>query len=560
MDLLKVYKTAYGKNATGLVNEQSRTDNFLMALIVTNMMETINLKESEFSVKKLDEIDLILYVLNERKQNLKTLMDKISVYEESYPNINYLYQFLPKHSLFKNISDKLSEVYSSRYNLNEENINQSGVLNLFILNSPIKNELMLLNESDTKFKNGYNVLIELINLSKDENFDAANYISNNLNNKYAEFTRLDYWKNIYLKMLDECQLSVVEQAKQIYGFNILKKVVEINKNFLKPYKKEVQVNTVVKMNVDNINEVNNIIIGQTKQLELIKQKLISSNFGFKDNTKPIASFLLTGPTGVGKTQTAKAIANLCFNKNMFTLDMSTFKIKEDVVKFIGSPVGFVGSDEQMPFCEFCLKNPGSVILFEEIDKCNYECLDILLRMLDEGEFIDAKGRAISVKDTVIFLTTNITEYQNENAILNYCQTEESDANIKVCQRGMRKEFVARVDEVIEYEHLNSYELVQITRKKLNSVIKQFESNNKEKNLTLHCSEPVIGEIVANSNTKMFGARDLNKSIQNYFIKPVVKYLYSNKNATNEKIMVNKDSLTINDGNIISCEDETAVSI
>ncbi len=300
--------------------------------------------------------------------------------------------------------------------------------------------------------------------------------------------------------------------------------------------------------IENLIKIADQIIGQNDAIETIVNKLQSVFVGFKNENQPLASFLLTGPTGVGKTETAKAIASACFDGKFYVVDMSTFKHKSDVNRLLGSAPGYVGYGDTNEFCGFLTKNPSSVILFDEIEKADDECLDLLMRMLDEGQFINAKGQVVSMHETVIVCTTNLT--QNTQRGIGFGASEPSTEQI-ITDAGLKKELVGRFSGVIEYKKLSREDCKKIAKQKfIKSIVKKFEKNNKF-GLKIKCVDAVLDEILDEANTDLLGARDLKKAIQVCFIDPISNYIAKNhpKNAT----------LTLKRGGVVVCEDrQTAV--
>lgn len=279
------------------------------------------------------------------------------------------------------------------------------------------------------------------------------------------------------------------------------------------------------------------VIGQDEALEKIEDRLLSSTLGFNDCGKPIASFLLTGPTGVGKTETAKQVANLWCDGKIQTIDMTTYTTKEDVSRLVGSSPGYVGYTDSNPFIEYVKKNPKCVLLFDEIDKCHRECLDILMRMLDEGEFVTAKNEKILLTGAIIFCTTNLTEYlkgDKKTGSLNQIVTSSG---------GLRKEIVGRFDEVIEYKQIERDDYLKIAKVFLDKVIENFNKNNLSKKIELIYDNGLLEGIVDSADYRTLGARAIRSSIQHNFINKLSKFIIKN-NCRNCKIKVTGDQIEI----------------
>ena len=300
-------------------------------------------------------------------------------------------------------------------------------------------------------------------------------------------------------------------------------------------------NTAIK-NEDwsKIVELPRYVIGQDEATQKVVDKILGSFIGFRTEKEPVATFLMTGPTGVGKTETAKAVADLCFGGKIFTVDMTTFKTKEDISRLLGASPNYVGYGDRVAFCEFIEENPQCVLLFDEIEKADRSCLDILMRMLDEGEFINARGKTISLKDAVIFCTTNLTEYvENEDQSYLEKLTDRQD--------GLRKEIVGRFQEVVEYKHLTKAACKQIAKRFVQKQIDVFNNNNSSNALFLEYTDDLLEKIVKEANSDLFGARDIKKSIQANLIAPVAKYVLTYK-PKQQKIVVSSQGVNADNQN------------
>lgn len=292
-------------------------------------------------------------------------------------------------------------------------------------------------------------------------------------------------------------------------------------------------------NFTNINDLPSKIIGQEFAVAKVKNALISAGVGFRDENQPIASFLLTGPTGVGKTETAKAVASACFNDKIYVVDMSTYKSEIDVSRLLGGSPNYVGYNDKNGFCDFLKENPNSVILFDEIEKGHSGCLDLLMRILDEGEFINAKGETISLKNTVIFCTTNLS--QNIKKTVGFGNVQSTEQKLTDDEMGLKKELIGRFTDVIEYKQLSNEACKQITKEKfLKSVIEKFEKNNAQ-GLKIEYTDEIVEEILKDANTNLLGARDLKKAIRKVFITPISEYIALN-NCKNTTLVVTANGI------------------
>ena len=199
------------------------------------------------------------------------------------------------------------------------------------------------------------------------------------------------------------------------------------------------------------------VVGQEEAVQAVTEAIQRSRAGIQDPNRPIGSFLFLGPTGVGKTELAKALAECLFDteKAMIRIDMSEYMEKHTVSKLIGSPPGYVGFDEGGQLTEKVRRRPYSVILFDEIEKAHPDVLNILLQILDEGKTNDAQGRTVSFENTVIIMTSNAGSHVAENAVgFNKDRNQASkDKALKALKDFLRPEFLGRVDEIVVFNTL-----------------------------------------------------------------------------------------------------------
>ncbi|RLA63629.1 MAG: ATP-dependent chaperone ClpB [Epsilonproteobacteria bacterium] len=266
----------------------------------------------------------------------------------------------------------------------------------------------------------------------------------------------------------------------------------------------IPVEKILKSKQENILEIENYlkdrVFGQEGPLTEISETLISSHAGLSDQTRPLGSFLLLGPSGVGKTETAKAICNFLFNseKNMIRLDMSEYSEKHSVAKLIGAPAGYIGYDEGGVLTEAVRRRPYSVILFDEIEKAHRDFADILLQILDDGRLTDNKGRTINFKNTIILLTSN-------------------SKNIEM---DFKPEVLGRLDGILEYNSLDS----RVMKKLVTKQIKLLNKRLKDKNVTVHLDPEVKTEIMNAGYDPKYGARPLASIFNKIIIRPLSKRL------------------------------------
>ena len=273
-------------------------------------------------------------------------------------------------------------------------------------------------------------------------------------------------------------------------------------------------------NLENI--LSKRVVGQKEAISAVSKAIRRSRVGLKDPNRPIGSFLFLGPTGVGKTELTKALAEVLFeNENsMIRLDMSEYMENHSISKMIGSPPGYVGYDEAGFLTEKVRKNPYSVILFDEIEKAHPDIMNILLQILEDGRLTDNQGRVVDFKNTVIIMTSNvgarlITE-KKSIGFENYKNMPDQDyQNIKndvlnETKRVFKPEFLNRIDELIVFHKLSEEDIQKITDIMLEKVIERMKKQNIEVEITDSAKKVIIKE----GTDYKYGARPLRRSIQN----------------------------------------------
>ncbi len=264
------------------------------------------------------------------------------------------------------------------------------------------------------------------------------------------------------------------------------------------------------------------VVGQNEAIEAVARAIRRGRVGLKDPNRPIGSFLFLGPTGVGKTETAKALATELFgNENcMIRLDMSEFMEAHSVAKLIGAPPGYVGFDEGGQLTEKVRRKPYSVILFDEIEKAHPDVMNILLQILEDGRLTDSSGRTVDFKNTVIILTSNIgASTINKKKTLGFAEKEREEQQreyedikkevMAEVKRDLKPEFINRIDEIIVFHKLNDDEIKEIIELLLVQVEKRLSDNGYNVNINRN----IVDEIKKQGYDKNYGARPLRRSIQ-----------------------------------------------
>ncbi|MHA1328869.1 MAG: AAA family ATPase, partial [Promethearchaeota archaeon] len=259
------------------------------------------------------------------------------------------------------------------------------------------------------------------------------------------------------------------------------------------------------------------VIGQDDAIKIISNAIRRARAGIQDPNRPIGSFIFLGPTGVGKTETAKALAEFLFDDEnaMIRIDMSEYMEKHSVARLIGAPPGYIGYEEGGFLTERVRRRPYSVILFDEIEKAHPDVFNILLQILDDGKLTDSHGKTANFKNTIIIMTSNI----GSDYILDSFNKKEK-INRELILRELRKyfrpEFLNRIDEIIVFNFLSIKEIKQIVDIQIKNLNKTLSSKRLRLNLTDKTRE-FLAEKGFDPN---FGARPLKRAIQKYLLDPL----------------------------------------
>lgn len=262
-------------------------------------------------------------------------------------------------------------------------------------------------------------------------------------------------------------------------------------------------------------ELHKRVIGQDEGVELVTEAIIRSKAGIKDPTKPIGSFLFLGPTGVGKTELAKALAESLFDdeNNMVRIDMSEYMEKYSVSRLIGAPPGYVGYDEGGQLTEAVRRKPYSVVLFDEIEKAHPDVFNVLLQVLDDGRITDSQGRTVDFKNTILIMTSNIGSAYLLEGIdeQGNISAESQEAVMNDLRAHFRPEFLNRLDETIMFRPLtkdNIYDIIDL-------LVADVNKRLKEKEISIALTEAAKNYIVDGGYDPMYGARPLERYLQKH---------------------------------------------
>ncbi len=273
------------------------------------------------------------------------------------------------------------------------------------------------------------------------------------------------------------------------------------------------------------DELHKRVIGQDEAVMAVAEAVLRARSGLKDPNRPIGSFLFLGPTGVGKTELARALAEFLFDdeRAMIRIDMSEYQEKHSVSRLIGAPPGYVGYDEGGQLTEAVRRRPYSVVLFDEIEKAHQDVFNTLLQLLDDGRLTDGQGRTVDFKNVIVILTSNIGSHR----ILEYRGTfageqyrEMKDAVLEELKTGFRPEFLNRLDDIIVFHALGEEHLAKIVEIQLIGL----RGRLAERHIELELSDSALRRLVRNSYDPHYGARPLKRAIQREIETPLAKRL------------------------------------
>ncbi|KAF5072999.1 Chaperone protein ClpB [anaerobic digester metagenome] len=282
------------------------------------------------------------------------------------------------------------------------------------------------------------------------------------------------------------------------------------------------------------------VIGQEEPILKVVDAIIRSRAGIKNPNSPIGSFLFLGPTGVGKTELAKAVAATLFDseENMIRIDMSEYMEKFSVSRLIGAPPGYVGYEEGGQLTEAVRRKPYSVILLDEIEKAHKDVFNILLQILDDGRITDSQGRTVDFKNTIIIMTSNIgSEYLLEGINTSGEITEETEAAVmELLKSYFRPEFLNRIDEIVLYKPLNKKAISQIVTLLLNDLQKRLE----ERRITVTLTKEAIDAVIDMGFDPAYGARPLKRYLQKHIETMVGKEIIKGNVHEGQAITIDVD--------------------
>lgn len=281
------------------------------------------------------------------------------------------------------------------------------------------------------------------------------------------------------------------------------------------------------------DELHQRVIGQNEAVEAVANAIRRSRAGLSDPNRPIGSFLFLGPTGVGKTELCKTLANFMFDSedNMVRIDMSEFMEKHSVARLVGAPPGYVGYEEGGYLTEAVRRRPYSVILLDEVEKAHPDVFNILLQVLDDGRLTDGQGRTVDFRNTVIIMTSNLGSDRIQENFGNLNYEGIKNMVLEVVSHHFRPEFINRVDETVVFHPLGQENIKHIASIQIERLVNRL----KEKDYELTVQESALDFIAKAGFDPVYGARPLKRAIQQYIENPLAQEILSGKLETGKSI-------------------------
>jgi ATP-dependent Clp protease ATP-binding subunit ClpB len=283
------------------------------------------------------------------------------------------------------------------------------------------------------------------------------------------------------------------------------------------------------------------VIGQDEAVTAVSDAVLRARSGLKAPGRPIGSFIFLGPTGVGKTELAKTLAEALFDteENMVRIDMSEYQEKHTVARLIGAPPGYVGYEEGGQLTEAVRRKPYSVILFDEIEKAHPEVFNVLLQLLDDGRLTDSQGRTVNFKNTVVIMTSNIGSHYLLNGINDAGEIREDakDQVMSELSRGFRPEFLNRIDDTVLFKPLTRDEIIKIIELAVQDIQKRLD----DRSIKLKLSEEAKKLIADKSYSPVYGARPVRRYLQKSVETEIGKHIIMGDISDNMEVLVDVDN-------------------
>jgi ATP-dependent Clp protease ATP-binding subunit ClpB len=282
------------------------------------------------------------------------------------------------------------------------------------------------------------------------------------------------------------------------------------------------------------------VIGQDEALQAVANAVRRARAGLQDPNRPVGSFIFLGPTGVGKTETARALAEFLFDdeKAMIRLDMSEYMEKHAVARMIGAPPGYVGYEEGGQLTEAVRRRPYSVVLFDEIEKAHPDVFNVLLQILDDGRLTDSKGRVVDFKNTVLIMTSNLGSREIQSATENPLADRDIKKDVlQVLRDHFKPEFLNRVDDIVVFKQLSKDQIAKI----IDVQLEKLRQNLSERSITLVLDDKARELLVTEGYDPVFGARPLKRAIQSLIQNPLAVKLLNGEILGGQTVKVTAEN-------------------
>jgi ATP-dependent Clp protease ATP-binding subunit ClpB len=288
------------------------------------------------------------------------------------------------------------------------------------------------------------------------------------------------------------------------------------------------------------------VVGQHEAVRAVSNALRRARAGLQDPNRPLGSFIFLGPTGVGKTELARALAEFMFDDehSMIRIDMSEYQEKHTVSRMLGAPPGYVGYEESGQLTEAVRRRPYSVVLFDEVEKAHADVLNVLLQLLDDGRLTDGKGRTVDFKNVVVIMTSNLgSQYIAEHSVSEGGGDLPEDVKRQVTEalrQHFRPEFINRVDEIIFFHSLGLDEMKQIVDIQVRGLLKRLE----DRKIHVELTDAAKAFIVSEGYDPTYGARPLKRTIQRRVLDPLAMRVLEGEFLEGDRVVVDvgKDGL------------------
>ena len=281
------------------------------------------------------------------------------------------------------------------------------------------------------------------------------------------------------------------------------------------------------------------VIGQDEALEAVSNAVRRARAGLQDPNRPVGSFIFLGPTGVGKTETARALAEFLFDdeRSMVRLDMSEYMEKHAVARMIGAPPGYVGYEEGGQLTEAVRRRPYSVVLFDEIEKAHPDVFNVLLQILDDGRLTDSKGRVVDFKNTVLIMTSNLGSREIQSATENPLADRDVRKDVlQVLRDHFKPEFLNRIDDIVVFKQLGKEQIAQI----IDVQLEKLRKNLDDRGITIELDETARDLIVTEGYDPIYGARPLKRAIQSLIQNPLAVKLLNGEIGSGQTVRLSAE--------------------